>query len=481
MIDSISFEGPESTRKIDKELVSDTTRETFRCEADLVSDVDVDAVSLHLTDYELYKQQHPTSILLGVNGDWYDVTHYITYHPGGTFIKQFDGQDVSCQVRAFHFRDVVKGFTPIGSYDQSDTVIEYSKMHDELKQKGFFNVSKWFLVTKPIVAFSFLAGSQFCIKQIHRLAPTTDMLSKKVVGLACGAGLLLGLFWHQNAYLMHDAMHNGLTHKRKTDKLMGSFFGSVCLGLNHGWWMREHFVHHALPNMYSKKTHFYDPQMRENVCAQNRVLFGSYMRNNFFFNSMQYLAIKSQKYSYIPYNFCWGRGQALFNSYTDIRKVGEFVGLGLHNFWVYLFLQQIPDWRLVAITYGTAWLAEGIVHLQLLLNHYIRPWTEIETINEDNEWPIALTNSAVNVRTSRITDWFWCGLNFHIEHHLFPSMPRENLRKSTKYSQAFCAKVNAPYQSENIFSLLYKTTCKMGEMAELFTLDDLVKKEDTSH
>jgi fatty acid desaturase len=37
------------------------------------------------------------------------------------------------------------------------------------------------------------------------------------------------------------------------------------------------------------------------------------------------------------------------------------------------------------------------------------------------------------------------GLNYQIEHHLFPSMPRPNLRRSQPLVRAFCAQLGVPY------------------------------------
>jgi fatty acid desaturase len=37
------------------------------------------------------------------------------------------------------------------------------------------------------------------------------------------------------------------------------------------------------------------------------------------------------------------------------------------------------------------------------------------------------------------------GLNYQIEHHLFPSMPRPNLRRSQPMIQEFCQQRHLPY------------------------------------
>jgi fatty acid desaturase len=50
-----------------------------------------------------------------------------------------------------------------------------------------------------------------------------------------------------------------------------------------------------------------------------------------------------------------------------------------------------------------------------------------------------------NVRGGLLTDFALAGLNYQIEHHLFPSMPRPNLRRSQTMIGAFCRQHDLPY------------------------------------
>jgi len=47
--------------------------------------------------------------------------------------------------------------------------------------------------------------------------------------------------------------------------------------------------------------------------------------------------------------------------------------------------------------------------------------------------------TARNVRGSRIVDFVYGGLNYQIEHHLFPTLPRNNLRRVTRLVKDYCA------------------------------------------
>jgi fatty acid desaturase len=56
-----------------------------------------------------------------------------------------------------------------------------------------------------------------------------------------------------------------------------------------------------------------------------------------------------------------------------------------------------------------------------------------------------------NVRGSRMVDFLMGGLNYQIEHHLFPSMPRPNLRRAQPLVRAFCTERGVSYSESSVF------------------------------
>ena len=53
--------------------------------------------------------------------------------------------------------------------------------------------------------------------------------------------------------------------------------------------------------------------------------------------------------------------------------------------------------------------------------------------------------TARNVRSGRATDLWYGSLNYQIEHHLFPGMPRPNLRRAQRIVRNYCAEIGVPY------------------------------------
>jgi fatty acid desaturase len=55
------------------------------------------------------------------------------------------------------------------------------------------------------------------------------------------------------------------------------------------------------------------------------------------------------------------------------------------------------------------------------------------------------------VAGSRLVDWLMGGLNYQIEHHLFPNMPRPNLRHAQPLIRAFCRQHDLAYVEASLF------------------------------
>ena len=55
-----------------------------------------------------------------------------------------------------------------------------------------------------------------------------------------------------------------------------------------------------------------------------------------------------------------------------------------------------------------------------------------------------------NIRGGRLVDFALGGLNYQIEHHLFPSMPRPNLRRAQALVRRYCRERQIPYTQTSL-------------------------------
>ena len=228
------------------------------------------------------------------DGLWYSVGKFVPHHPGGAeFLLQYLGTDISFIFRVMHrdpdkimkYRkpvraaapDEMKVLTERKSEICKDMMDEYQTkykaspakgmMHNlhpdkfdlesfekdatslwkQFIQLGYFKPSRLWIIKNTIVLYALLASSIICMKVLPPLCFVVP-------------GVLLGLFWHQSGYLMHDAEHHNVAGNERVNDILGWMYGTVCLGVNGAWWREEHREHHAFLNAYDSKG-FKDPQV----------------------------------------------------------------------------------------------------------------------------------------------------------------------------------------------------------------------------
>jgi fatty acid desaturase len=57
-----------------------------------------------------------------------------------------------------------------------------------------------------------------------------------------------------------------------------------------------------------------------------------------------------------------------------------------------------------------------------------------------------------NVTGGAVIDALLGGLNYQIEHHLFPSMPRPAMRRARPIVRAYCVELGIPYIETSLFA-----------------------------
>merc|ERR1712046_122949 len=144
--------------------------------------------------------------------------------------------------------------------------------------------------------------------------------------------------------------------------------------------------------------------------------------------------------------------------------------------WYCALLSTLPTWTEV-ITYALiSHGVSGILHVQICISHFAMGTYHGNAYNDDSdEWFRMQVATTMNIDCPWYMDWFHGGLQFQIEHHLWPRLPRHNLRYASKLVKKFCEENNVHYhmprwieaQKELITSLkavaLNARTAKMVE------------------
>lgn len=273
----------------------------------------------------------------------------------------------------------------------------------------------------------------------------------------------MAFMWQQCGFIIHDTMHTQINRRSKADHLLGTYFGTLLFGMSATWWRDEHREHHALTNTVDPEKRYADPQMWEDSWAQNTKLFP------LFKGYMAYVLIKIQHLTFIPAVMIFGRVVILVESYAPERRISEWISIILHWCWMVTLLSYLPHWTHILAVYGIASLIEGVFHFQLILSHYCRMFSNMKEFHHDS-WYVQQISSNMNISCPKWLDWYYGGLNYHIEHHLFPNLARDKLSSAVPYIRDICDRHDIPYGEKPFLDCLILTLKHLKQTSKHYQL-----------
>jgi fatty acid desaturase len=259
--------------------------------------------------------------------------------------------------------------------------------------------------------------------------------------------VFLAVMFTQVGFLGHDAGHRQICASRRSSYLLGIVLGNLGIGLSFGWWVAKHNRHHANPN-----TEGADPDIMMRALAMTAGQAGSSQ-------GMSRLAFRYQAFLFFPMLL----GEAFSVHVASIRAVSsrglssrarrhrlaEGVLLAAH-FAAYLavvFLVLSPA-RAAAFILVQQGLFGLYLGASFAPNHKGMP---ILRHQDKHDFLRRQVLTSRNIRGGWLTDLALGGLNYQIEHHLFPSMPRPSLRRSQPLISEFCRQHGLPYCQASLF------------------------------
>jgi len=246
----------------------------------------------------------------------------------------------------------------------------------------------------------------------------------------------------QIAFVGHDAGHRQLFRSRRANDLVGLAHANLGVGVSFDWWVAKHNRHHTNPNHEDL-----DPDISITALAftpdQARSKHG-----------LVRLVARYQGWLFFPLLVLEAAHLHLASAKAILRGRGranavEGLLLGVHlavyltALW--LVLQPLQAVAFVIVHQGLFGLYLGC---SFAPNHKGMP-----TLTDADELDFVRRQvlTSRNVRGSRFVDFLLGGLNYQIEHHLFPNMPRPNLRRAQPLIQAFCAHHDLAYAEASLF------------------------------
>jgi delta8-fatty-acid desaturase len=87
-------------------------------------------------------------------------------------------------------------------------------------------------------------------------------------------------------------------------------------------------------------------------------------------------------------------------------------------------------------------MVTGVLHVQITLSHFGMSTADL---GPHESFPQKMLRTTMDVDCPPWLDFFHGGLQFQVIHHLYPRLPRHNLRRAQRYVQEFCDEVGIPY------------------------------------
>lgn len=266
----------------------------------------------------------------------------------------------------------------------------------------------------------------------------------------------LGCFWHQLVFSAHDAGHMGITHRFHADSVIGIVIADFLGGLSLGWWKRNHNVHHIVTNSPE-----HDPDIEHMPFFAISHRFLTSLRSSYYDRVMAYdafakLLLRVQAYSYYPillfgrfnlYRLSWEyllgaqaprSGPAWWHRWLEIA--------GQVFFWYWfgygVVYRSIPTAGARLAFVLVSHMVTMPLHVQITLSHFAMSTAEL---GPAESFPQRMLRTTMDVDCPQWLDFFHGGLQFQAIHHLYPQVPRHNLRAAQRLVQDFCEDVGIPY------------------------------------
>ncbi|MEU5366085.1 acyl-CoA desaturase [Streptomyces sp. NPDC005925] len=280
----------------------------------------------------------------------------------------------------------------------------------------------------------------------------------------------LALCFGQTDLIGHDAGHRQIFRTRRGSDILGYIHGNLLTGVSFGWWMGHHTKHHNYPNHLSldpditRRQVIFDPKHRtKKTSAMARFIVRHQAWMFYVVITMEGLRLHLSGYI--------AARKGVIKRYVAADLALLTLHLAAYFTAVFLFL---PPGKAIAFIVVHQALFGFYMGLLFAPNHKGLPVRDGE--EEELDWLTRQVVTSRNILPHRVTDFFYGGLNYQIEHHLFPSMPRRNLRRAQPLVKEYLVSHGMPYAEVTLMRSYLDVSDYLGEVS-----DEVKALERTAH
>lgn len=336
----------------------------------------------------------------------------------------------------------LKDYPPVDPAIQEDIQRKYRQLAERVHAEGFYDCP-YLEYGKEITRYSILFATSMFL--LHN-------------GWYLTSALFLGLFWHQLMFSAHDAAHLAITGNFHIDSLIAMFVADFCCGLSMGWWKSSHNVHHLITNHPEHDPDIQNVPLFATTPSFFKSLKSSYYDFTFAWDAVADIMVPIQHYTYYPimgiarfnlYLLSWihvfsekssalGKSKAWWFQPTEIF----FMSCYWYIFGYKLLWCTLPTWPIRIGFVLVSHVVTMPLHVQITLSHWGMSTSDL---GESESFAQRQLRTTMDVDCPAWLDFIHGGLQFQAVHHLFPRVPRHNLRRLQALVIEFCENTDIPY------------------------------------
>ncbi|KAI0304817.1 fatty acid/sphingolipid desaturase, partial [Russula brevipes] len=321
--------------------------------------------------------------------------------------------------------------TTLSLKTQSQHSAAYKQLHKRVIAAGLYQ-TRYITGYGPEVArYILFALSSYLLYQRHLL-----FLS----------AVSLGALWHQLVFFCHDLGHLGVTHSWHKDRLMAIFLADFIGGLSIGWWVHSSPIIH-LSMLLSLRPLIQHLPFFAITPAFFKSLYSSYYERELTFDRFSQAVVAAQHrlfyviMSLARFNLYRLSYRHLWITRNEPSKARVFALVGF-LYWYSNVLRGCGSWRTGLMYLLVSNIVPSPLHVQIVLSHYARSTADL---GPAESFPHRQLRTTTDVICHPSVEFLHGGLHLQVTHHLFPRLPRHNLKEASYLVRQFAEEQGLEY------------------------------------
>jgi len=321
---------------------------------------------------------------------------------------------------------IPRGFNPLESPVIAN---QYTELKRLIKQNRLLDQQPAYYTYKILFTMSLLTVSVIFLLVVNNF------------GLQLLNAVFMAFAFSQIGFLAHDIGHRQVFRTNRNTELSAFVIGNMLLGWSWSWWIDKHNRHHGHPNSLDS-----DPDIAIPLLAFTEEEARS--RRGF----LRFM-VKYQAYFVLPLELLGWLTFLIFSiRFLFERKAKYPLTEALLMVFHYVLYFGLLFSRL-SIGQAILFFIVQRALFGLYLGSVAAPNHKgMLVLDKDSQLDFLRQQvlTSRNVKAHPLTDFWYGGLNYQIEHHLFPTMPRNRLKEAQHIVKAYCEQHSIPYHETGV-------------------------------